>query len=87
MNVHETRPLEYLCREFGQGADAVLLRRLLDRGLIDLRAVERRAVRARVAELQSRGAKRVDAMYRAAEEFCCSYEKIRSIIYCKLKNL
>ncbi len=87
MTVHETRPLEYLCREFGQGADAVLLRRLLDRGLIDLRAVERRAVRARVAELQSRGAKRVDAMYRAAEEFCCSYEKIRSIIYCKLKNL
>ncbi len=87
MNVHKTRPLEYLCREFGQGADAVLLRRLLDRGLIDLRAVERRAVRARVAELQSRGAKRVDAMYRAAEEFCCSYEKIRSIIYCKLKNL
>ncbi len=85
--MQETRQLEYLYREFGQGADAALLRRLTDRGWIDMRAVERAAVRARVAELQSRGAKRVDAMYRAAEEFCCSYEKIRSIIYCKLKNL
>ncbi len=85
--MQEARELEYLCREFGQEADAVLLGRLLDRGLIDMRAAERAAVRARVAELQSRGAKRVDAMYRVAEEFCCSYEKIRSIIYCKLKNL
>ncbi len=87
MAMQEARELEYLCREFGQGADAVLLGRLLDRGLIDMRAAERAAVRARVAELQSQGAKRVDAMYRVAEEFCCSYEKIRSIIYCKLKNL
>lgn len=87
MNVHEARELEYLYREFGQGADAALLRQLTDRGLIDMRAVERAAVRARVAELQRQGTKRVDAMYYAAEEFCCSYEKIRSIIYCKLKNL
>ncbi len=87
MTIQEARALEYLYREFGQGADAVLLRRLLGRELIDMRAAERAAVRARVAELQRRGAKRVDAMYQAAEEFCCSYEKIRSIIYCKLKNL
>jgi len=86
MATQDARGLEYLCREFGQGADAALLRRLINRGLIDMRAAERGAVRERVAELQSRGAKRVDAMYQAAEEFCCSYEKIRSIIYCKLKN-
>jgi len=84
--MREARGLEYLYRMFGQGADAELLRRLLGQGLIDMRIAEREAVRERVAELQSRGAKRVDAMYQAAEEFCCSYEKIRSIIYCKLKN-
>lgn len=84
--MREAKALEYLYREFGQGADAALLRRLLDRGMVDMQAAERGAVRARVAELQRLGERRVEAMYRAAEEFCCSYEKIRSIIYCKLKN-
>ncbi len=82
----EARTAEYLRREFGQEGGGELLGRLLDRGLIDLRAAERGAVRQRVAELQRAGSGRVDAMFRVAEEFCCSNEKTRSIIYRKLKN-
>lgn len=86
MTATEAKSLEYLRREFGPEVGGELLGRLLERGLIDLRAAERGAVRQRVAELQRSGSGRVEAMFQAAEEFCCSYEKIRSIIYCKLKN-
>lgn len=58
-------------------------RRLLDGGLVDLRACERELIRAEVAELVGRGMGRIRAMDEAADRFCCSYEKVRHIIYDK----
>ena len=57
--------------------------RLIERGLIDLRKVEAMAMRERIIEFQRQGARRCDAMQWTAEEFCCSYEKVRQCFYQK----
>mgnify|MGYP007081677823 FL=1 len=38
-------------------------------------------VREYVNELVGRGTGKVDAMYMAAEKFCCSYEYVRKCMY------
>lgn len=59
---------------------------LLELGLIDLKACEELAIR-RDIERSIRGeALRVDAFMRAADRFCCSYEKARNIFYKPLKH-
>lgn len=59
---------------------------LLRRGLIDLRALERAAIRSAVEELQHAGRLRCEAMKLVAERHCCSYEKVRAACYMKSKN-
>ena len=54
---------------------------LLNNNLVDLRACEHRAIYCHVASLQKRGYGRCHAMALAAVKFCCSYQKIRNVIY------
>lgn len=60
---------------------ARMLDRLLEAGLIDLRRVEESAILHDVAQRTARGEAKCRAMARTADEFCCSYEKVRGIIY------
>ena len=91
MTRHEERCLEALLRrhpgkEGGkEGGMRALLVRLLEEGLLDLRVCERLAIRQRVGELVAQGEGRCAAMELTAEEFCCSYEKVRGSIYRKNK--
>lgn len=55
--------------------------RLLALGLADRKACEALAVREEYRRLCLEGIPRCEAMYRTAERFCCSYEKVRSIVY------
>jgi len=55
-------------------------------GLVNLRACEQRAVRARVDRLAEEGVPRCEAMHVTADEFCCSYEKVRSYYYNTYKS-
>ena len=56
---------------------------IISRGLIDRRAVEREYVRTRMRRLTVEGMPRCRAMEEIADEICCSYEKVRGIIYSK----
>lgn len=64
-----------------EGVPGEVLERLFERGLIDLKACERLAVRGAVDRLVRQGTPRCGAMHAVAEEFCCSYEKVRGIVY------
>jgi len=63
-----------------------LIVRMMEEGLLDLRACERLAIRQRVGELVAQGEGRCAAMELTAEEFCCSYEKVRGSVYRKNKS-
>lgn len=56
---------------------------LMEEGLIDRRRAEALAIRERIFDHLRAGARRVEAMQWTAEEFCCSYEKVRGFFYQK----
>lgn len=74
--------LDQLCRQFGP-ARRGLFQELFKAGLIDRKRCEELSIRRRVEALTAAGHGRTEAMVFAAEEFCCSYEKVRKIIYAK----
>lgn len=75
--------------EFGRlvaklgGCSQQVARRLLAADLINHRQVEALAIRERVFHYLRNGARSGDAMQWAAEEFHCSYEKVRHLYYLK----
>ena len=73
---HEERLLEELRREL----------RGLREGLLDLRRAEEAAIRRDVARRTARGEKKCHAMGETAYDYCCSYEKVRGIIYRNKEN-
>jgi ATP-dependent protease ClpP protease subunit len=58
-----------------------LIGTLINYDLIDVKACERRAIYGHVESLQWRGYGRCHAMALTAVKFCCSYQKVRNIIY------
>lgn len=58
-----------------------LLRQLLEQGVLDRRAALNRAILDRVEELGRQGVRRCEAMVWTADEFFCSYEKVRKTVY------
>ena len=86
MTRHEKRLAEVLLDVIGglEGEQAV--ERLFGLGLVNLRVCEQRAVRARVDRLAEEGVPRCEAMHVTADEFCCSYEKVRSYYYNTYKS-
>ena len=81
MTRHEKRLAEVLLDAIGglEGEQAV-------ERLVNLRACEQRAVRARIDRLAEEGVPRCEAMHVTADEFCCSYEKVRSYYYNTYKS-
>lgn len=59
--------------------------KLMQAGLIDLRACERRAIYHAVRRAERAGTPRCEAFETIAEEFCCSYEKARNAFYKELR--
>lgn len=60
--------------------------RLLAAGLINRRQIEALAIRERIFDYLRTGARCGDAMQWAAEEFHCSYEKVRHLYYQKTET-
>lgn len=58
-----------------------LVQMLLRSDMLDMRGVEMRAMHRRVAQLSGRRLGRCAAMMVVADEFCCSYERVRSAVY------
>ncbi len=61
-------------------ADAAL-ERLWQEGLIDVLALEYRAIRRAVERRYLAGEHKTRAMDAVADQFGCSYEKVRKIVY------
>ena len=81
MTTHRQRLLDEL-RLAVRGLSAPnLLDYLLLEGIIDERKLEERAIRQEVARRMAQGQKKCYAMGETAHEYCCSYEKVRGIIY------
>ena len=78
MTRHEKRLAEVLLDVIGglEGEQAV--ERLFGLGLVNLRAW--------VDRLAEEGVPRCEAMHVTADEFCCSYEKVRSYYYNTYKS-
>jgi len=84
---HEERLVEELHREL-RGLDVrQALDRLLREGIIDLRRAEEASIRREVARRMACGQKKCYAMGETAYDYCCSYEKVRGIIYRNKENL
>lgn len=77
----EERLEEMLLREVRGLTARQTIERLLDCGLIDMKACERRAIRQEIFLLQRQGIPRCEAFEVAASRFCCSYEKARNAFY------
>lgn len=58
-----------------------VVERLIRMGVVDTVRCKILVVREYVNELVGRGTGKVDAMYMAAESFCCSYEYVRKCMY------
>lgn len=54
---------------------------LIVKGFIDIKGVERFAIRKAVADLAEGGMPRCRAMDEVSYKYCCSYEKVRGLIY------
>lgn len=80
-----TRLEEELCSIVAHcsGTKREVLDRLYVAGLIDRRKAEAVAIRHTIDTLRHKGTRVTDAVTWAAEHFCCSYEKARSIYYSK----
>ena len=74
---HEERLLEELRRELRGLSTTQALAYLLREGLLDLRRAEEAAIRRE---------KKCYAMGETAYDYCCSYEKVRGIIYRNKEN-
>ena len=77
----DARLMAFLRGELQGLAAPKTLAHLFDRGLLDRRACEAEAIRAEIARLVEQGIPRCEAMELAAERFCCSYGKVKGIVY------
>lgn len=86
MTRHEQLLAEELIPLLGDAAPRALAEKLLRAGVINLKACEQRAICSHLARLEKEGIPRCEAMHAAAEQFCCSYEKVRSAFYEQQKS-
>lgn len=81
MTRHEQRLAEAVGEVLGPLLPKEAVERLFDEGLIDRTACERRAIGAEVRRRTAQGRPLCEAMEETAERFCCSYGKVRKIVY------
>lgn len=77
----ETRLAEYLYKEFRELTSEQTIESLISRGLLDRKVCEAQAIRAETERLVRQGMPRCEAMHVTAGLFCCSYGKVRGIVY------
>ena len=82
----ESRLVDLLEQVAGNVPVREALERLLQAGLIDLRACERQAICDAVLRAEKAGIPRCEAFEKIAGEFCCSYEKVRNAFYREIRN-
>lgn len=70
-----------LNQRYGQLSACEMADKLFEIGVVDHTLCKVLAVREFVAEKVKNGDKKIDAMWCAAEHFCCTYEYVRKCVY------
>ncbi len=81
MTVYDKMLIEKLCPEEEEMTPQALMESLLKRNLLDQKRCRALLVRDFVDESVRKGSTKIDAMYEAADRFCCSYDSIRKYVY------
>ena len=88
LTVYDKQLIGEVERMFPDHHAGEVVERLIRMGVVDTVRCKILVVREYVNELVGRGTGKVDAMYMAAEKFCCSYEYVRKCMcYYKEVNL
>lgn len=86
MTRHEQRLFEAVLEQIRGLTAKQAVARLFAAGFLDLNACERQVILSEVERTEARGARRCEAMYAAARNCSCSYEKVRTIYYNQFKK-
>lgn len=81
MTVYDKALLDMVSQRLSTLTATEATERLIELGLIDNNRCKAMIIRDFVDKLVADGESKVEAMYTAAEKFCCSYECIRKYIY------
>ncbi len=81
MTVYEKYLSEVVASNFPSLSCGELLEKLIEIGVVDFTRCKVLAVRRFVDDCMRGGMKKIDAMWDAAEKFCCSYEYVRKCMY------
>lgn len=82
LTIYDKQLIASLQKMFPENDNAgVMVEKLIRMGVIDPVRCKVLAVRNFVNNLVKLGEGKVDSMYVAAEEFCCSYEYVRKCMY------
>lgn len=81
LTVYEKQLIASVERLHGAKDTAALVEELIRIGVVDTTKCKVLVVREYVDELVKQGHAKIDAMYCAAEKFCCSYEYVRKCVY------
>jgi hypothetical protein len=78
---YERELARLVAERYGELPAAGLVEELCRIGVIDYSRCKVLAVRRWVEEAVKGGTKKTDAMWQAAEHFCCTYEYVRKCMY------
>lgn len=81
LTAYDKMLIEKLCPPQSALTASQLMESLVTRNLLDQRRCRALLVQDFVDDLVKKGSTKIDAMYVAAEKFCCSYENVRKYIY------
>lgn len=81
MTIYVKEMIEMLERRYGKLPASEFAGKLFEIGVLDHTMCKVLAVREYVAALVKGGDKKIDAMWKAAEHYSCSYEYVRKCIY------
>ena len=81
LTVYDKQLIGEVERMFPDQHAGEVVERLNRKGVVDTLRSKKLLLRENVNELVGRGTGKVDAMYMAAEKFCCSYEYVRKCMY------
>ena len=81
LNIYEKQLVDSVCGILGNECVGPLVEKLIEMGVVDSVRCKILVVREYVDNLVKQGNGKVDAMYMAADRFCCSYEYVRKCMY------
>lgn len=81
MTIYVKELLERIGERYGELSGVEMAQKLFELGVVNHTLCKVLAVRDYVDERVKEGDKKIDAMWKASEQFCCSYEYARKCVY------